>query len=727
MLHAPSIVRAAFIAILFFPFALLAQHAVPGSTAIINWTTDPFENKVFIENKGQFDGSAPDGETVLFGVRNEGAEIFFTSKGVTWKRDELVESKGKTAHETEKKEKRKKRVSHYSKMEWTGANANAEIIAEEKVSRYFTYSNLRDASGTTGIHADAYKRITYKNIYPNIDLEYIFPEGKPGMKYSFIVRPGGDASLIRMHYPDARSLSLDENGNLQVLTGFGTITDHAPVSFEKGGGKIRSSFMLTGNTVTFKMGAMPSNKTVIIDPWTTTPVFTGTNKAYDLCYDNLGNVYIYGGEFPYQVSKLNSSGAIQWTFTTTAFTNASYPCAGDFAVDELTGTSYIGEGFNGMAGSGLLKVNTGGVQVGFYPGLSSFNEMWRMAYNSCVKTIVIGGGGTNDPYQAAVLDTTLTTLTPVNVLSANMAFHDIALLAIGSNNSCYMATARSFVMDPANFDNTLLSVPLPTLIPPVYMVPDGHSFIEANSITYAANNMPNGFNGMAVGGTFLYTFDGALVKKWDPANGASLGSSSIGSAPFNWGGLAADVCNNFYAGVQNTVKMYDASFNLVNTLNMPNTVYDVMIDGTNLYACGNGFVTSAAMPSGGCDPVTCSGSPPPPPPPGGGGNPPCNDFEPAGYSNVFSPNGDSKNDVFYPFVSNLTPAQIEGYAASYSLQVFNRWGEKVYDSGTYSQGWNGKDPSGKELSNGVYYWIMTYKVECSEKEITETGFVHLMR
>ena len=61
--------------------------------------------------------------------------------------------------------------------------------------------------------------------------------------------------------------------------------------------------------------------------------------------------------------------------------------------------------------------------------------------------------------------------------------------------------------------------------------------------------------------------------------------------------------------------------------------------------------------------------------------------------NIFTPNGDNTNDLF--IIANL-----EYYPNSH-LQIFNRWGKKIYDSPDYQNDWNGSN-----YSDGVYYFIL---------------------
>jgi gliding motility-associated-like protein len=49
--------------------------------------------------------------------------------------------------------------------------------------------------------------------------------------------------------------------------------------------------------------------------------------------------------------------------------------------------------------------------------------------------------------------------------------------------------------------------------------------------------------------------------------------------------------------------------------------------------------------------------------------------------NSFTPNGDGLNDTFYPVARN--------HSGSYSLQVFNRWGQMVFTTTNINDGWDG--------------------------------------
>jgi gliding motility-associated-like protein len=82
--------------------------------------------------------------------------------------------------------------------------------------------------------------------------------------------------------------------------------------------------------------------------------------------------------------------------------------------------------------------------------------------------------------------------------------------------------------------------------------------------------------------------------------------------------------------------------------------------------------------------------------------------------NVFTPNGDGVNDLFL----------ISGFAdcGDYKLSVFDRWGRTIYTtSNPQSDSWNGKDTDGNQVTDGVYFYLL------SESSQSWKGYVNLLR
>jgi gliding motility-associated-like protein len=70
--------------------------------------------------------------------------------------------------------------------------------------------------------------------------------------------------------------------------------------------------------------------------------------------------------------------------------------------------------------------------------------------------------------------------------------------------------------------------------------------------------------------------------------------------------------------------------------------------------------------------------------------------------NAFSPNGDGINDVFYPRGTGIYKVR--------SMRIFNRWGEVVFEKGSFNandinSGWNGRN-KGKLLNPDTYIYTL---------------------
>jgi gliding motility-associated-like protein len=92
--------------------------------------------------------------------------------------------------------------------------------------------------------------------------------------------------------------------------------------------------------------------------------------------------------------------------------------------------------------------------------------------------------------------------------------------------------------------------------------------------------------------------------------------------------------------------------------------------------------------------------------------------------NIFTPNGDQTNEKFRPKTSSpITRTHI---------QIFNRWGRKVYESDKDPYiNWDGTDgesnPSGK-ASNGVYYYLAEVEfADFARTKRTFKGWVEIVR
>lgn len=92
------------------------------------------------------------------------------------------------------------------------------------------------------------------------------------------------------------------------------------------------------------------------------------------------------------------------------------------------------------------------------------------------------------------------------------------------------------------------------------------------------------------------------------------------------------------------------------------------------------------------------------------------------YANIFSPNNDDKNDCFVPV------AHVDAEVLAYELLIYDRWGNKVYESNDPSECWDGKF-LGQQAEIGVYVFVMkmTYQGCMTEKSLLRKGDITLIR
>lgn len=84
--------------------------------------------------------------------------------------------------------------------------------------------------------------------------------------------------------------------------------------------------------------------------------------------------------------------------------------------------------------------------------------------------------------------------------------------------------------------------------------------------------------------------------------------------------------------------------------------------------------------------------------------------------NIFTPNGDGSNDVW-----KISSAGIK----EFSCTIYDRWGIKMDEFDSLSEGWNGKSKSGGIAPDGTYYYMIR-AVTVIDEVIEKQGFIQLL-
>lgn len=88
--------------------------------------------------------------------------------------------------------------------------------------------------------------------------------------------------------------------------------------------------------------------------------------------------------------------------------------------------------------------------------------------------------------------------------------------------------------------------------------------------------------------------------------------------------------------------------------------------------------------------------------------------------NAFTPDGDQFNQLFRPIITSGIETQ------NFSFEIYNRWGEMIWESHDASVGWDG-NYGGNAAVEGVYTWAMKFKVKNFDDYREYKGNVNLIK
>ncbi|MBL1233792.1 MAG: gliding motility-associated C-terminal domain-containing protein [Flavobacteriales bacterium] len=560
------------------------------------WTNSPNSERAFVENKGQYDGrNWQSTNQIKYALsQQDGWFTFFSNKGITHRIERLVRNPKKKKGEGDANNNLPSRIhlSEFVNISFVGANNNVKIIAEEKTNHYYSYAvkDLKTNDVNNINNVKGYKKITYKNIYNNIDIEYtLHPDG--GIKYNVILHPGANPNEIKMKYETFHTNHLDEKidiklnsqtGQLEINTASNKIIEHKPLTFYQNSKTvIQSEYAFSNNILTFNLGNYDNSQKVVIDPWVVTPNFNAGDFTREVETDATGNVYVIGGEIPMELRKYGIAGNLIWTYITPWDTNGG-DWLGTLATD-AAGVSYITQG----TGAEIERVSTAGAMVWHANATGIFNitEYWTITFNCDNTKLIVGGtGGTGLNFQAKIYDMDLSNgsvLADVTV-GTQGGFTPVEVRSIApTKNSKYVYLTHTEV-GAINQNLTACSS-----IPDFQVDNTHHLGYKCENYLSASQN-GGGLKAIIANDNFFYTHRGDRILQWDINTGALLNNVALpgGSSNNTFGrvvhcsGLDVDATGNVYAGSMDRVVKFDPNLNILSQVNTTGgfTVYDVSVN-----------------------------------------------------------------------------------------------------------------------------------------------------
>lgn len=86
---------------------------------------------------------------------------------------------------------------------------------------------------------------------------------------------------------------------------------------------------------------------------------------------------------------------------------------------------------------------------------------------------------------------------------------------------------------------------------------------------------------------------------------------------------------------------------------------------------------------------------------------------------AFTPNNDGLNDEF-KLESSLGIENLK-------IEIYNQWGQKIFEETNIRKGWNGKTANNTECANGVYAVFVSGTLAASEASFSNSSTLHLLR
>lgn len=358
---------------------------------------------VFEENRGQLPPA------VRFLARAGRSTVFLTSDEAVYVLP--VSDQGPEVPADQHASDREPRASKAFalRMKFIGANPRSAFAGTQPVEQKTNYFKADPSQWRSDI--PNFSRVSYDDVYDGIGMVWHgLADG--ATRYDFVVNPGADPGQIELAFDGADKLELDADGNLNVHTAVGTITQQKPVTYQERDGirsEVESAFTVSGDRVRFALGDYDRSLPLTIDPTilTNNLAFStllgsfGDDIANDVAVDANGNTYVAGrtdsisfpttsgtfdtsqnGSSDVFVAKLNSSGT--GLVFSTYLGGTFYDEAQGLAVD-ADGNIYVA----GLAGIGF-PVTPGAYDETFNGGSDVFVTKLNSAGSSLIYSTYVG-------------------------------------------------------------------------------------------------------------------------------------------------------------------------------------------------------------------------------------------------------------------------------------------------------------------------------------------------
>jgi len=294
-----------FVTFLFFlsPVFTIASDIGVDSHVQKNLTGTPM---TFTVNNGQWRQQA------LFRCDAPGAVIWLTHEGIYYHFNRRLTENDYNPHDPRTGVSDTPTQIEYLlvKTKFVNANSDNVVFGEGAISHHSNFFLGSDPSQWK-TNVPAYNAVTYRELYPGIDLTYYSHDGL--MEYDFVVSPGADPSQVKILYEGVNDLRINNAGELEITTDWDVVVEQKPIAYQTINDQpvvVESRFTLSDNrTIGFELsGQYDPALPLIIDPVLVYGSYLGgsiEDWGFDIAVDADSNIYItgltYSTDFPTEI------------------------------------------------------------------------------------------------------------------------------------------------------------------------------------------------------------------------------------------------------------------------------------------------------------------------------------------------------------------------------------------------------------------------------------------
>ncbi len=231
------------------------------------WANDHF----FAKNEGQLSTTAGAAATAVhYYLTTDEADVFVTPTGLHYQFYELATAEGGAPA----------LQGHSLGVLPVGSQPSCRIRSRQRAA--YVVHDYDPAAPSGYRRIDHFHEVAYEGLYPNID--WVIRTQARGLKYDFVVQPGGQPSAIRLDIRGASGLRLTTDGGLELLTPLGSVRERQPYAYQEtadGRKQIACRFKLEGEQVVFEVGNYDATLPLIIDPYLTWGTYYGSDYAIE--------------------------------------------------------------------------------------------------------------------------------------------------------------------------------------------------------------------------------------------------------------------------------------------------------------------------------------------------------------------------------------------------------------------------------------------------------------